>query len=342
MKGISMEQIGPSEWEETGTFDGNPKRNHRRFFIIFCLAAIILAAMIAGTAAIMYRMKNAVPEGCYNYTVQKQQYYVEYSDQYDYWDVLTIEYPVLEEAEGEEDSQKRMAYLEQINQAFYDTAMERVNYWHLQPDDEVKRAQEAYHMFTADVQCDVPYHSQYLVSVHFWETDSPLYPVWYIFKTQRGMTVDLLTGECYALADILRVDEDFIKLWIEKLNQRQGEEVIALEDADIMLEWFHGSDEEIAEKYQFVPYFYLTEDGMFVVGISLDVKVSGVSGYGVFDSTFNAEMTPEELAPYRTESLFWERYDLSESVGEVRECEEKQENIWLGEEGGATKYWEDR
>lgn len=315
-----------------------PKRNKRVTVVVSLTAGILLAAILIAIV-MAYRIQNAVPEGCFDYTIQKQQYYVEYSEQYDYLDVLTIEYPVLEESE---ESQGQLEHLQQINDAFYETAMERVNYWHLQPDDEVKRAQEAYHMFTADVQCDVPYHSQYLVSAHFWETDSPIYPVWYIFKTQRGMTADLLTGECYALTDILRVDEDFIKLWIEKLNQRQGEEVIAPEDADIMLDWFRGSDEEIAEKYQFVPYFYLTEDGMFVIGISLDAKLKGISGYGVFDSTFYANMTAEELAPYRTEALFWERYDKAQSAGEVRECEEKQQNIWLGEEGGATKYWEDR
>lgn len=315
-----------------------PKRNKRVTVVVSLTAGILLAAILIAVV-MAYRIQNAVPEGCFDYTVQKQQYYVEYSEQYEYLDVLTIEYPVLEESE---ESQGQLEHLQQINDAFYETAMERVNYWHLQPDDEVKRAQEAYHMFTADVQCDVPYHSQYLVSAHFWETDSPIYPVWYIFKTQRGMTADLLTGECYALADILRVDEDFIKLWIEKLNQRQGEEVIAPEDADIMLDWFRGSDEEIAEKYQFVPYFYLTEDGVFVIGISLDAKLKGISGYGVFDSTFYANMTAEELAPYRTEALFWERYDKAQSAGEVRECEEKQQNIWLGEEGGATKYWEDR
>lgn len=315
-----------------------PKRNKRVTVVVSLTAGILLAAILIAIV-MAYRIQNAVPEGCFDYTVQKQQYYVEYSEQYDYLDVLTIEYPVLEESE---ETQGQLEHLQQINDAFYETAMERVNYWHLQPDDEVKRAQEAYHMFTADVQCDVPYHSQYLVSAHFWETDSPIYPVWYIFKTQRGMTADLLTGECYALADILRVDEDFIKLWIEKLNQRQGEEVIAPEDADIMLDWFRGSDEEIAEKYTFVPYFYLTEDGVFVIGISLDAKLKGISGYGVFDSTFYANMTTEELAPYRTEALFWERYDKAQSAGEVRECEEKQQNIWLGEEGGATKYWEDR
>lgn len=315
-----------------------PKQNKRVTVIVSLTAGILLAAILIA-AVMAYRIQNAVPEGCFDYTVQKQQYYVEYSEQYEYLDVLTIEYPVLEESE---ETQGQLEHLQQINDAFYETAMDRVNYWHLQPDDEVKRAQEAYHMFTEDVQCDVPYHSQYLVSAHFWETDSPIYPVWYIFKTQRGMTADLLTGECYALADILRVDEDFIKLWIEKLNQRQGEEVIASEDADIMLDWFQGSDEEIAEKYQFVPYFYLTEDGVFVIGISLDAKLKGISGYGVFDSTFYANMTAEELAPYRTEALFWERYDKAQSAGEVRECEEKQQNIWLGEEGGATKYWEDR
>lgn len=315
-----------------------PKRN-KKFPVIVSLTVIILLTAVLTVAVTVYRIKNAAPEGCYDYTVQKQQYYVEYSEQYDYWDVLTIEYPVLEESE---EAQGQLEHLQQMNDAFYDAAMDRVNYWHLQPDDEVKQVQEAYHMFTADVQCDVPYHSQYLVSVHFRESYSPIYPVWYIFTTQRGMTADLLTGERYALADILRVDEDFIKLWIEKLNQRQGEEVIAPEDADIMLGWFCGSDVEIAEKYKFVPYFYLTGEGSFMVGISLDPKVGGISGYGVFGSTFCAEMTAEELAPYRTEALFWERYDKGQSAGEVRECEEKQENIWLGEDGGATKYWEDR
>lgn len=315
-----------------------PKRN-KKFPVIVSLTVIILLTAVLTVAVTVYRIKNAAPEGCYDYTVQKQQYYVEYSEQYDYWDVLTIEYPVLEESE---EAQGQLEHLQQMNDAFYDAAMDRVNYWHLQPDDEVKQVQEAYHMFTADVQCDVPYHSQYLVSVHFRESYSPIYPVWYIFTTQRGMTADLLTGERYALADILRVDEDFIKLWIEKLNQRQGEEVIAPEDADIMLGWFCGSDVEIAEKYKFVPYFYLTGEGSFMVGISLDPKVGGISGYGVFGSTFCAEMTAEELAPYRREALFWERYDKGQSAGEVRECEEKQENIWLGEEGGATKYWEDR
>lgn len=193
MEEMQVEQAQPSAWEDADA--PNKKQKKKRLSVLLGPAAVLLVAVVIA-AAVGKRMKDTAPEGCYGYTVQKQQYYVEYSEQYDYLDVLTIEYPVLEEAE---DAQGQLEHLQQINDAFYETAMDRVNYWHLRPDEEVKRAQEAYHMFTADVQCEVPYHSQYLVSAHFRETYSPVYPVWYIFTTQRGMTADLLTGSAMRL-----------------------------------------------------------------------------------------------------------------------------------------------
>lgn len=35
---------------------------------------------------------------------QKNQYFVEYSEQYGYWDVLTVEYPVLSGVEDGQDA----------------------------------------------------------------------------------------------------------------------------------------------------------------------------------------------------------------------------------------------
>lgn len=330
MEEIRAEEMTPAGQEETEAPVGKQKRN-RIWGVSACLAVVIVAA-----AAAVYLVKNAAPKGFYDYTVQKEQNYVEYSEQYDYWDVLTVEYPVLEEAAA---SQGKMENLEQINVALYDTAMDRVNYWHLKPDEEVKKLQEEYHLFCSDVQCDVPYHSRYLVSVRYREIYAPIHPIWYVFTTQRGMTVDLLTGESYALVDILRVDEDFINLWIEKLNEEQGEEVIEPEDADIFLQWFLCLDEEMAEYYEFNPFFCLSEEGGFVVGISIDPKAKGLVGGSPSDSTFCAEISAEELTPYRTESAFWERYDKSESTGEVQECGEKHDNLWLGEEAGVWEYW---
>ena len=51
---------------------------------------------------------------------------MEYSDAYDYWDVVTVEYPVLYDIEGDQ--------TEGINELLYDTAMQKVNYWHLTPN----------------------------------------------------------------------------------------------------------------------------------------------------------------------------------------------------------------
>ena len=79
-----------------------PKRN-KRLTVIVSLTAVILLATVLIAAVTVYRIINTAPEGCFDYTIQKQQYYVEYSEQYDYLDVLTIEYPVLEESEESQD-----------------------------------------------------------------------------------------------------------------------------------------------------------------------------------------------------------------------------------------------
>ena len=50
-------------------------------------------------------------------------------------------------------------------------------------------------------------------------------------------------------------------------------------------------------------------------------------------------MKPEELVPYRTESEFWNRYEKSQITGEVLPCENKEENIWLGE-GASIWDWD--
>lgn len=305
-----------------------------RIFIMFVM--VIIVAVVTGTAA-AYLVSSAAPKGYHDYTVQKEQYYVEYSDQYPYWDVLTVEYPILENAPEEEIEQ-----LEQINAQLYDAAMDRVNYWHLTPNDEVKKLQEEYSIFSSDVECDVTYHSQYLMSVNYREIYAPISPVWYVYSTQRALTLNLLTGESYALKDVLRLDEEFVSLWADKFNEKLGEEMVVPEDEEIFVDWFNGSDEELSGYYDFVPFFYVTDEGNLVVGVSLDPKVAAISGGDPSNSTFYAELTAEETIPYRTESVFWELFDESESTGEVLRCKEKHDNIWLGDQASVWDYWEER
>lgn len=318
--------------EQTGAAEQPESAKKKSWPLI--LAGVVVLAAAAGSAA-AFLAGSAKPKGYHDYTIQKQQYYVEYSDQYDYWDVLTIEYPVLAQAEGQGIEQ-----LEVINSKLYETAMDRVNYWHLEPDDEVRKLQEEYHIFSSDVECDVPYHSQYLMSVNYREIYAPVNPVWYVYTTQRALTIDLLSGESYALKDVLRVDEEFVSLWAHSFNEKLGEELITSEDEEIFVDWLNGSDEELSQYYEFVPFYYLTQEGNFVVGVSLDPTVAGLTTGDPSNSTFYAELTAQELAPWRTESVFWDRYDESEMTGEVMDCEERHENLWLGDQASVWDYWE--
>lgn len=83
------------------------------------LVGAVLAVAVLG-AGVYGALQFLTPKGCRDYTVQKEQYYVQYSEQYDYWDVLTVEYPrVSGISTGQEET---------INKLFNDVAMEKVHF----------------------------------------------------------------------------------------------------------------------------------------------------------------------------------------------------------------------
>ncbi len=313
---------------ETGQEFGNGKEKGR--WKRAALIAVILLLIAAGCVAyiILYLLPD---KGYEDYTLQIEQYYVEYSEEYDYWDVLTVEYPHLTGIEEE--------VQEQVNSLMYEAAMDRVNYWHLSPSDQVKEFQaENFSIFCSDVICDVPFHSQYLVSIHLDEAYSAGNPIWMTNMTERALTVDLMTGQAYGLSDIFEINSDFVKLWDQCYSKEAGEEEGDDEMLDIMLSWFLGEDEEINAYYQCRSNFYVTEDKNFVIGISLDpVLEAAITSKPVYRGLY-VEIDAEELEPYRRESGFWEKYEKSEQAGEVLPCKDRQENIWLGEDASVWNW----
>lgn len=294
------------------------------------MAAAVLV-LLTGTAAYVF-FHMAGSGGCRDYTVQKEQYFVEYSEKYEYWDVITVEYPVLSGAGQWEET---------LNGIFYDTAMDKVNYWHLTPDDEVRKLQEEYSIYSSDVLCQVTFHSQYLVSVAFHETYAPISPVWYVHKTQRSVNGNLMTGETYELSDILRIDDEFMRLWCERAGEDYGDVILEDDDTrETFRQWFLGEDEELKELYFFQPFFYVLEDGDFMVGISIDPNVRTIVHQMALDNSFAVRLSEQELELYRTDSEFWKWYDQSQKTGEVLPCEDRKDNIWLGEEAGVWDYLE--
>ena len=302
-----------------------------------CFEMLVRIAPVGGLLIIggCTSSKETLPSGYQDYKIQKGQYVVEYSEKYDYWDVLTIEYPVLQDIETEQ--------VAAINDIFYKMAMEKVNYWHLEPDTEVKELQKEYSIFSSDVHCEVPYHSQHLVSVHFQEAYAPISPVHYIHMTERAANVDLTTGKNYTLSDILTINEDFSKLWCQQAYASGDYGDMIQEDDDTyqtILAWFLGEDQETAENYLLTPFYYLDENKDFVIGIAYDPKANIVVNDLPMDNYIAVHIESDLLAPYQTESEFWNLYNASETAGTVLECADRKDNIWLGKEAGVWDYLE--
>ena len=277
------------------------------------------------------------PKGYEDYTVKKEQYVDEYTEQYDYWDVITVEYPILSGIDEEQE--------EIINKALYDMAMEKVNYWHLTPNEEVKALQEEYHIYSSDVHCDTDFHSQYLLSVAFHETYAPISPVYYVHMTQRCANINLMTGAQYQLSDIFQIDDAFMELWCKQVEADGNYGDLIVNDADTretFAAWFLGEDEEAEEYYMLTPFFYIDENKDFVIGFSYDPKPNRLSGNLPRDNSFYAHFQAVNLEPYRTDSEFWELYDKSENTGNVIENETLRDNIWLGENASVWDYWKER
>lgn len=302
-----------------------------------CFEMLVRIAPVGGLLIIggCTSSKETLPSGYQDYKIQKGQYFVEYSEKYDYWDVLTIEYPVLQDIETEQ--------VAAINDIFYKMAMEKVNYWHLEPDTEVKELQKEYSIFSSDVHCEVPYHSQHLVSVHFQEAYAPISPVHYIHMTERAANVDLTTGKNYTLSDILTINEDFSKLWCQQAYASGDYGDMIQEDDDTyqtILAWFLGEDQETAENYLLTPFYYLDENKDFVIGIAYDPKANIVVNDLPMDNYIAVHIESDLLVPYQTESEFWNLYNASETAGTVLECADRKDNIWLGKEAGVWDYLE--
>ncbi len=325
VQGTAMEQ------KIQGMESAGEKAKGRNGKLIGAVIAGILILLAAGAVSVWYVMRP--PKGCEDYTVQMQQYYVEYSDEYDYWDVLTIEYPEIAGI----DSEKQDA----VNIMMYDVAMDRSNYWHFNPDDEVKELQKEYSLFCSDVTCNVKYHSQYLLSMYYAEIYAPANPVWYISMTKRGLNIDLLTGEAYELADIIRIDEAFVDFWAKRAN-REYDDMFGDEEEDrqTLLAWFLKNDEEWNEYYDFQSYFYVTENKEIALGISINPKY--LSAHEPQEDFYEICCDVQDLEAFMTESEFWKKYELSEPAGEIRQCEELQGNLWLGDIEGVWEYWEEK
>ena len=144
----------------------------------------------------------------------------------------------------------------------------------------------------------------------------------------------MLTGEIYELRDIVKLDKEFVEFWDRKYSEELQEEMADEEVIEMLLNWFNAADAGMNARYLCRPFFYITENKNFVIGLSLDPIVKIADYCEDASVLFYTSIEAEELEPFRTESDFWDKYDQSESVGTVVPCADRKENIWLGDDAG--------
>lgn len=304
--------------KEKGRWEIRKKGLAGAFFVLLSLAAVAV-----------FSLHSEGSRGVRDYRIIHEQVYEEYTERYEYSDVLTLGYVRLEGL-----SQKVQ---DGINEKIYSSIFGRADYWHYEPDEEVKAFQESYTIYSDDVVCTPELHSQYLLSLNFTELYAPDNPAFWMKHTRWGMTFDLITGEEYRLQDILITDERFSKLWMDKAVSGKGDDKRYI--ATIQ-EWFTG--EITNEEYEIVPFYFVTQDKELFIGLALNPTLEGLYQGAPEDNTLGESFTYEELEAFVTDSPFWERYHQSKPAGEIVENEEHAENLWLGEEGAVWDYWESR
>lgn len=75
-----------------------------------------------------------------------------------------------------------------------------------------------------------------------------------------------------------------------------------------------------------------------MIGVSLDPVLWEAYTYEPASWNFYTQLSAEDLEAFRKESEFWNKYEKSEIAGEVLPCEDKKDNIWLGEDAGVWDY----
>lgn len=258
------------------------------------------------------------------YTIEMLQYNhsKEYSEGDWHREDIAIEYPVINGIGNEA--------MKKINKQAYDMSFKAFDYWYTVLE---KTFPSETTFFDCQVDCRIGFHSQYLVSMNFWETYSAVshFELDGVNGTERGLTVDLETGEEYSIYDIFKIDRAFVEVWIDALKDKYPKGITYEYDedfTDFILEMFQEQGEKLGPEFDIFPYYYICNNRNFAVGLAIEPKLKKVSYYEPTRNYLCVEMYPEELMEFRTDNAFWDKLDQSLTVGKVIECKNKKSIKW--------------
>ena len=189
---------------------------------------------------------------------------------------------------------------EKVNKLLEDCAMESVKELYLEPSDELKEKIiiSEYPMITSYVRYKVCYASEELLSVAFEDMSFRGSYADYS-ENLRTVNIDLRDGTVYQMKDIVKLDNKFLSLWLDKMREEAEDQSFFSElDRREIREALAGNSMDGV----YVVNFFLDSDG---INIGFDLNYKEDFSYNAGYEWFVVPFERSEIEKYASDSKFW-------------------------------------
>lgn len=191
---------------------------------------------------------------------------------------------------------------EQINEELKNCAMETVDRIYENPTPEIKERVlgEEYPVIADYVKYKVTYLTEDYLCVVFedysYEGNDEAY-----YVGLRARSINLKDGAVYEVKDIVKLDDDFVEDWLERMeSESDSDDILSELDTEELKKALSGED---TKDGIYLPVFFADKDGV-EIGFSFhyDKDDDNDSGYGWVTAPFGEE----EMEDYQTDNPFWD------------------------------------
>lgn len=194
--------------------------------------------------------------------------------------------------------------VENVNQAIYDHAMQTVEKIYLNPSDEIKEKviEEDQPVLVSYVTYKVTYMSENLLSIVMEDQSYQGSQDEYVYDF-RTLNVNLKDGSIYEVKDIVKIDNDFVKDWLDVMREEadNGKLLDELNKRELK----KALEGESFDGVYDVEFFF-DEDGI-EIGFAFNYEEGDENDAGY--SWVTAPFKCKEIKKYTTDSMIWDEFN---------------------------------
>lgn len=231
-----------------------------------------------------------------SYEIQEKTYTYDGENEKTTQVYFDVAYPQLSGLEGK--------VADQVNQRIQQCAMQSVSEIYEEPSEEFKEKilNEEAPMLMSYVQYKVCYANEGFISIAFSDDGFAGGQNDY-FQHLRCLNINLEDGTVYEAKDILDIDDDFIRDWLQVMrSEASDDELLSELDETQMKDTLSGKDID----GNYIVQFFVDKDG---IEVGYDFNFDADSGQTGAYAWVTAPFSFEETKKYRSDSSMWEMID---------------------------------